>query len=263
MNQSLLSLAPSDLHALAGALRMGRLNAPFSSLGVRQVLSSEISAAIASNLQEMSDQGISPIGLAASLELLATSLSQRPSLEEVVDVVTTGPEVVGVSNRDTQVVVSDLFRRAERSVMVAGYAVYQGQRVFQALAERMTERPTLEVRMYLDIQRKAGDSTIPAELVKRFSLTFQKSQWPQSCRVPEIYYDPRGVAVDRTAAAALHAKCVVVDQQEVFVSSANFTEAGQHRNIEVGLLLTCPVIAERITGFFNRLVDEARLARVL
>lgn len=117
--------------------------------------------------------------------------------------------------------------------------------------------------MYLDIQRKAGDSTIPADLVKRFCLTFQKTQWPQSCRLPEIYYDPRGIAADRTAAAALHAKCIVVDQQEVFVCSANFTEAGQHRNIEVGLLLSCPMIAERITGFFNRLAEETRLERAL
>ena len=92
---------------------------------------------------------------------------------------------------------------------------------------------------------------------------FHESQWPKSCRVLEIYHDPHGVAVDRTAAAALHAKCIVVDQQEVFVSSANFAGAGQHRNIEVGLLLTCPIIAERITGFFNRLVDDARLERVL
>jgi hypothetical protein len=47
------------------------------------------------------------------------------------------------------------------------------------------------------------------------------------------------------------------------VSSANFTEAGQHRNIEVGLLLSCQMIAERITGFFNRLAEEAHLERAL
>jgi phosphatidylserine/phosphatidylglycerophosphate/cardiolipin synthase-like enzyme len=30
---------------------------------------------------------------------------------------------------------------------------------------------------------------------------------------------------------SLHAKCIAVDNEQVFVSSANFTEAGQDRNI--------------------------------
>ena len=35
----------------------------------------------------------------------------------------------------------------------------------------------------------------------------------------------------------MHAKCVVADSRHVFVSSANFTEAAQERNVEIGLLL--------------------------
>jgi phosphatidylserine/phosphatidylglycerophosphate/cardiolipin synthase-like enzyme len=46
--------------------------------------------------------------------------------------------------------------------------------------------------------------------------------------------------------ASLHAKCVVVDGRWVFVTSANFTDRGQTRNIEVGVLL-----------------DDERLAAVL
>jgi phosphatidylserine/phosphatidylglycerophosphate/cardiolipin synthase-like enzyme len=37
--------------------------------------------------------------------------------------------------------------------------------------------------------------------------------------------------------ASLHAKCVVVDGRWVFVTSANFTDRGQTRNVEVGVLL--------------------------
>ena len=79
--------------------------------------------------------GMSSEALSVCLELTADALSSRSPLEDLVDLVTTGPETGGVANRSTAVVVSELFRGAEHSVLVAGYAVYQGQRVFQALGE--------------------------------------------------------------------------------------------------------------------------------
>ena len=77
-------------------------------------------------------------------------------------------------------VVSDLFRKAEETILIAGYAVYQGQKVFHALAERMVERPALKVRMFLDIQRRPGDSSSSAEMVQEVcpSISIRSSgQW--------------------------------------------------------------------------------------
>ena len=88
----------------------------------------------------------------------------------------TGPAVAGQESRDTSVVVSDLFRQAEETILIAGYAVYQGQKVFHALAQRMVERPALRVRMFLDIQRKPGDTSSSAELVRRFAHRFQSDR---------------------------------------------------------------------------------------
>jgi phosphatidylserine/phosphatidylglycerophosphate/cardiolipin synthase-like enzyme len=127
----------------------------------------------------------------------------------------------------------------------------------------MAERPDLKVRMYLDIPRKAGDTTIEAELVQRFCHAFRKKQWPVGSRLPEIFYDPRSASLDRTSAAALHAKCVIIDKRDLFVSSANFTEAGQSKNIELGLLVTSAKIADRITTFFERLAAGNHLVRAL
>jgi hypothetical protein len=38
--------------------------------------------------------------------------------------------------------------------------------VFQALADRMQESPNLTVRLFLDIQRKPGNTSAAAELVR-------------------------------------------------------------------------------------------------
>ena len=127
----------------------------------------------------------------------------------------------------------------------------------------MVERPALKARMFLDIQRKPGDTSLSAELVRRFAHRFKSVEWPTGCPTPEVFYDPRALSSDRVKRAALHAKCVVADGQEVFVSSANFTEAAQERNIEVDLLLHSSAIAVRLTHFFDTLCATGQFLRAL
>jgi phosphatidylserine/phosphatidylglycerophosphate/cardiolipin synthase-like enzyme len=80
--------------------------------------------------------------------------------------------------------------------------------------------------------------------------------------LPDVYYDPRSLDVDLERRACLHAKCVVVDRQHVFVSSANFTEAAQERNIEVGVLVRSPRLAEQLTNHFDSLLAAGFLREV-
>ena len=117
------------------------------------------------------------------------------------------------------------------------------------------------MRLYLDISRKPGDTTISDQLVKRFCRQFEETQWPVGKPISEIYYDPRALDLDRKKVAILHAKCIVIDCESVFVSSANFTEAAQLKNIEIGLLLKSQAVAERITRFLDSLVGASRLVR--
>ena len=166
-------------------------------------------------------------------------------------------------NGTTSIVVGELFRNAQQSVLVAGYAVYQGQKVFQALADRMRESPDLDVRLFLDIQRRQGNTSAPAELVREFVHRFRTSQWPSGRPLPQVFYDPRSLTLEPGKAAALHAKCVVIDAFDLFVSSANFTEAAQQRNIEVGLRLRSTIVAGRIVRFFESLVAGGHFQRVI
>jgi phosphatidylserine/phosphatidylglycerophosphate/cardiolipin synthase-like enzyme len=194
-------------------------------------------------------------GLPAALDLLASAYENRPPLEDLVDLVTTGG-----GNRTTGVVVEELFRNARESVLVAGYAVYQGQKVFQALAARMQENPSLEVRIFLDIQRRPGNTSVASELVREFVQRFRTTQWPSGHRLPQVLYAPRSLSPEP---AALHAKCIVIDNLDLFVSSANFTEAAQQRNIEVGLRLRSSSIAGRIMKFFDSLLAAGDFERVI
>lgn len=70
-----------------------------------------------------------------------------------------------------------------------------------------------------------------------------------------------GLASDKCALTpgppwcSLHAKCVVVDGAKAFESSANFTQRGQERNIEVGVLIEDASFASYLGGQWLGLID--------
>jgi len=202
-------------------------------------------------------------GLVAALELLAAARDQQSSIDEVIELVTTGPDAGSATSRDTMVVVQDLFRSATRSVLLAGYELYQTEPLFRTLADRMAERPALAVRMFLNVKRPYGNSSTDSELIASFAQRFRAEHWPQDRHLPQIYYDPRSLAMDAKQRAVLHAKCVVVDGRVTFVSSANFTEAAHQRNIEVGVLLRSEAIAERLKAFFEDLISTCAVRRAV
>src|SRR5437016_2457857 len=178
MKDPLLSLAPSDLRALAAAVATGRLGAPYLPTSIQRFLNPNVAVGVAGSLHQLAEPDTPPLALARALELLADGLTSRPPLEDLIDFVITGPDQKGAAGRSTSVVVRELFQNAKESVVVIGYAVHQGQRVFQALADRMAELPNLDVRMHLDVQRNAGDTSADSEVVHRFVERFRKFQWP-------------------------------------------------------------------------------------
>ncbi len=130
-------------------------------------------------------------------------------------------------SRDTAVVVQELFQSVRRSVLVSSFVVDErdkAEALFGLLAKRMDEEADLSVRLYLNVQRKYGDETADSVLLKKFADRFRHQVWPGE-RLPEVYHDPRALAVGGKTRACLHAKCIVVDEDRALVSSAHFTEA--------------------------------------
>jgi phosphatidylserine/phosphatidylglycerophosphate/cardiolipin synthase-like enzyme len=251
----LCQLTTEDLGRLARAIRSGRLAPPFTPIQLRRYVPDRLASGVADELQRRVVDGMDCRHLADCLEVLGLDRGQRPAAEDRIDLVWTGPEAPGVVNRDTGVVVRELFQEARDSVLVAGYAVYQGHVVFKELAELADRDPHLDVQMFLDIQRPPHDGSSPAELVSRFAGRFQDREWPGR-RLPRLFYDPRSLESDPSRRASLHAKCVVVDKRRAFISSANFTEAAQRRNIEVGVLLRLPAVARRLAEHFEALASS-------
>ena len=261
MLNGLLTLNIDALIDLAKRLRSGRIGAPFSALQLEGTFPSQ-GALIASNLSTLAGIGLSEPQIAELIESVILDRRSRGG-SSAWDLVISGPEVDGLPMRDTGVVVRELFRGAEKSVQVIGFAVYQGREVFEELAVRMTAIPELEVECYFNIGRGYRDTTRDEDLLARFVHEFKSKHWPRGSRMPAIYYDPRALRLEMNERASLHAKAIIVDGRKVFITSANFTEAAQERNIEVGLKLEETSLATQLTRHFQGLRDAGVLKRVV
>jgi phosphatidylserine/phosphatidylglycerophosphate/cardiolipin synthase-like enzyme len=210
----------------------------------------------AAELAALLANGIRPEHAALLLDAIAAEKTATAGATKV-ELVTSGPDAAG-RTRDTGVILRQLFAGAERRVLILGFAVHQGREIFAVLGERMRQLPDLSVRICLDVRRSPGDTTRADALLRRFTERFLRQEWPGP-RPPEAYYDPRSLNEGDGPRASLHAKCVVIDGQRIYVGSANFTEAAQLRNIEIGLVATDAMTAKALEGHVEALIAGGQL----
>jgi phosphatidylserine/phosphatidylglycerophosphate/cardiolipin synthase-like enzyme len=247
----LLDLPPHLLDRLASALESGLLGPSPSSASLCSILGNREDADdIVAALRELGHLGISGPAAATWLRTVAQVAARAPKP----DLVWSGPEVLGLHARDTRRVYEELLGSAERSIWASTYAFFDGPRAFEVLARRMESRPALRVTLLLNIQRKRGDSTASEQLVRRFADHFWSTDWPGSAR-PRVFYDPRALELEGPG-GVLHAKAVVADEEAVFVTSANLTEAALDRNIELGVLIRDRAFALTIASYLQSLIDR-------
>lgn len=268
MNDLLLDL-PSDVRAkLIGALEGGYLTLTPNATELRASLGRvDNLGALAASLHELHALGMSARGAAAALRAVdrVTARQRRP------DLVLSGLQVPGTFARDTRKVYGELLGSAESSIWLSSFVYHNGPKVFEILAQRMEQRPGLVVTLLLNIQRRWGDTTKSEHLVGEFAHTFWHKAWPGQRR-PRVYYDPRSLELDQYgsqpyagakggsgAKAVLHAKAAVVDEEALFITSANLTEAASDRNIEMGILLRDRSMALTVVSYFQRLIDSEYL----
>ena len=255
---SLDGVSADTLRTLAAALRNGQLKKPLTAFKLSTVC--RCPAALVADLQQLSDEGISSAHLALLLETSAEVAEARLVQTAATELVWTGPESMVSHSRDTAVVIGELFGSAVRSVLVSTFAIQQGQQVFAPLAARLDLLPELTGRLFVHVGRVWKDTREDSELLREFAHSLA-SQWPGTRR-PEVFYDPRTLSTDPAVRASWHAKCVLVDDEVAFVTSANFTEWAQQRNVEAGVLVRSRHFTRQLRAQFDGLVQAKAVRRL-
>lgn len=257
MLDALHALPAGSLRSLGASLRAGMLSAGISRFGVQQAAGAD-AAAVEAALQTLTATGFSPSHMAIVVQAIADARESQPDPTSLFDLVLSGPDLPGVPTADTAAVVNTLITQSQREVLLVGYAIHNGRDLFRPLAERMGLNHALKVTFCLDINRPYGDTSPDNEIVRRFAGEFRAKHWPWT-RLPQVFYDPRALVPGGPLRGSLHAKCVVVDRSTALVTSANFTEAAQHRNIEAGLLIRHQGMVDRILAYFEGLIAGTHL----
>lgn len=246
----------ATLRTLSQALRAGRLLPPISKLAIRRVAPAFDNEA-ADELVRLASEGMVPSHAALLLEAYADLAESRLSTDA--ELVWTGPETAVARSRDTAIVLAELFASASRSILVSTFVVHEPERVFGALAHRMAEVPSLQVKVFANVARGQRDTRHESEILREFATNLRKT-WPGAVR-PFLYYDPRALstAPDR---ANWHAKVVIIDEQAAFVTSANFTAWAQERNVEAGVVIRNEAFARQLCQQFESLIVSKNVLEV-
>jgi PLD-like domain len=259
-----LSLSRPALDALVYALSAERISFPVHSVMLDSYIPPSLQQPVSAELNRLRQGGMSLALMVYTLKLLIEEKKATQAQQDRISLVWTGTECPGSESRDTHIVVKELFSTAMHSVLISSFALDKGSKgkeLFQPLAERMDANPHLNVRMFLNVQRKFKDATPTTMLLRQFAEDFRNQIWPGQ-RLPEVFYDPRSLSTDPGPKACLHAKCIVVDEARLFVTSANFTEAAHERNIEAGIMIADPVAARVLRSQFETLVVRGVLSQI-
>jgi hypothetical protein len=257
-NSPFLHLSRSSLLNLAFSLEVGRLHPPYSEVKLSGSLGPDIDQPVIDELQHLNHQGMAPEHIAYVLRVMSQERQNTQLMRDRTELVWTGesPEFM----RDTHAVVRDLFATTHQRILISSYSIDRGQKaqaLFGPLAQQMDEHPNLEAQLYLNVPRRFGDTQASEYLLRDFAISFRQA-WPGD-RLPQLFYDPRSLSSDFHQRACLHAKCIVSDNERVFITSANFTEAAHRRNIEAGVLFTDANLAQTLSGQFQHAVVSDRL----
>ena len=241
----LAGLSTHTIEQLQAALVAERLKPPFSLLAL---------SAAGLKLPEEHAKWLEPLGTEALLAVCEASLAERACEDTGVELVWSGPEVKRGDARHTSITVAELFASATKEVLVAGYRFDHGAEILRPL-HRVMASDGVEVTLILDVPRAKGRGV--ENHVAIAVAQFLHKNWPFGEPIPAIYVDPRTSAVG--SLVSMHAKCIVIDQRRALVGSANFTDRGQHRNVEVGALIDDRRFARALLAQWNALMARGAL----
>lgn len=252
MIDALIALPSALRRRLAQALDSELLSPPYTLASLRSTVGIE-DEGVLDALREWERLQVS--GKAGAVWL--RSLEAAGSVIAPASLVWTGPEAKGLHSRNTRQVYEELIASAKKSLLISTFAYFNGPKAFKGLADRLDSTPDLKVTLLLNIERGRQSTTIAKDLAQRFANQFWESDWPGQTR-PSVFYDPRSLDPDGPK-GVLHAKAVIVDEQTLFVTSANLTDAAMDRNIETGVLLRDRMIALTALAHFRGLIDQRLL----
>lgn len=212
-----MSLA-RDLSDLEAKLRASRSVDPFLPIGKSQILAAPDCAATFSRLAAKGQMDSLDV-MRLCLQALRIQYSTLESRLIKAEFVATLPIEVPASARPTQSVIREMVSHASEEIILLGYEFTD-----EELLDSLIAASSRGVEAVLICDRSRG-------AVNRIL-----ADWPDAIRKPRLFHDRD--RADAAAYASMHAKSLLIDQDDLLITSANFTFHGLKGNIEMGIRLS-------------------------
>jgi len=232
---------PRDIVSLEKALRLNNNIDLFASIERGGILSSPETNTLLRQLQESN-----PLNPAQVLRLCLQALRIQytelaPQLIKAELVATLPPGIPGIA-RPTAQVIRDMLSPHASEVILLGYELSDS-----GIMHLLEEASSRGANLIMICDRERGSVT---RLLETWPTSIQRPRIFQDCARPEI-----------APYASMHAKCLLVDGNDLLITSANFTFHGLHGNIEIGVRLAGSPVAEA-RKIFSHLVESGIIEEV-
>jgi len=189
------------------------------------------------NFSDLSDEKIE------ELSMIIFRLNQKGE-NETVEIVSTTPISFKTKNRKTYPVLEEVISSAKKSITLTGYSI-SGH--FDELLNLiyLKSNQGIMVELFLNDYEENKDLFKDFNIVNRaFLKVFSYS----------------GIYGDKMA--SLHAKALIVDEQKLFISSANLSYHGMVSNIEIGVLIDSKDKALQVLDIFKELKRTRKFVQI-
>ena len=129
----------------------------------------------------------------------------------------------------TDIVLKDLFKKAEKSITIIGYLMTDDKHIleiFETIKKNKNVKK-LNIKFIFDTAKEKQ------HLGKKYpSITkIIQTNWDEEIPYPKVYSY-------KEDSSSLHAKAVIIDSKEIFITSANMSGRALQRNFELGICHT-------------------------
>lgn len=148
--------------------------------------------------------------------------------------------------RSTFAVMPEMLANAKRSILLVGYSLTSSTSYPAAIIEQLA------------VAKQRGCDVKLALHDDGHNYRRLRQAWPRHLPLPTLL---RWVGNEEDTMASLHAKILLIDRKELFVTSANLTHHGLSSNIEVGVRIKGNV-ADQMANHFLSLERAGILQRI-
>jgi cardiolipin synthase len=239
-------VTPMKAEAVAKGFR--RLDPAVGDPDIEKLVAGSGLREIATKLVDLWRESKLPGDVVSGMILGASAASEKKEGVGALELVWTGPKTPYVPTRRTEQVLLQLIGGAKNHIFLTSFVVHELPSILLALQEAMNRG--VKVQMLLESSKNEGGS-LSIDIIGKMREVLPTA---------EIYAWKKKDGP--FAEGKVHAKIVVSDGREAFVTSANLTKYALEKNIEAGVLIHGGPLPEELAMHLEYLIKTKVVERV-